>query len=136
MPAAPRGPTQPAPNALLAQEKALASDTLSADPSIATRATAANFARDGRDIAKRVVVFMLNSFSIVIIANLPLGLTARGRQMIQPAIENKYWLDMLVSARAMDSQAHSLHASNSAPRNIRPMDCVGGRKLGTLLTET
>jgi len=49
----------------------------------------------------------LNSFSIVIVANPPLGLTACRRQMIQPASENKYCFDMLVSARAMGSHALS-----------------------------
>ena len=35
------------------------------------------------------------------VVSLPLGLTACGRHMIQPADENKYRFDMLVSARAM-----------------------------------
>jgi hypothetical protein len=37
------------------------------------------------------------------VAGPPLGLPARSRQMIQPAIENKYRLNMQVSARAMGS---------------------------------
>jgi hypothetical protein len=110
---------QPPPNALLPQEKALASDTLSADPSSATRAIAANFARDCRDIAKRVVVFMFEFLFrlIVTVASPPLGLPARDRQMIQPAGENKYRFDMQVSARAMGSHTHSSALGMTAQRD-------------------
>jgi len=46
-------------------------------------------------------------FSIVKVASPPLGLPACGKPMIQPASENKYRFDMLVSARAMGSHALS-----------------------------
>jgi len=46
--------------------------------------------------------------SIVNVAGPPLGLPARSRQMIQPAIENKYRFNMQVSARAMGSGDRSL----------------------------
>jgi hypothetical protein len=40
-------------------------------------------------------------FSIVNVAGPPLGLPARGRQMIQLTTKNKYRFNMQVSARAM-----------------------------------
>jgi hypothetical protein len=48
------------------------------------------------------------------VAGLPLGLPARGRQMIQPTTENKYRFNMQVSARAMGCRDLSLSQPNGS----------------------
>jgi hypothetical protein len=57
-------------------------------------------------------------FPIVNVARPPIGLTARSRQMIPSADENKYCFDMQVSARAMGSRdrsrAHPRHQIGAA----------------------
>jgi hypothetical protein len=56
----------------------------------------------------------LNSFSFDCeFAGLPLGLPARGTQMIQPTTENKYRFSMQVSARTM-AAAIALHRTGRA----------------------
>jgi hypothetical protein len=47
-------------------------------------------------------------FRFVNIAGPPLGLPARGRQMIQPTTENKYRFNMQVSAQAIGCRDRSL----------------------------
>jgi hypothetical protein len=61
-PTAPRGPMQPDPNALLAQEKALASDALGTAPNNPASTTAASFAGDCRDTRKKRVTVFISKF--------------------------------------------------------------------------